>query len=165
MLGGTAFLLLRILEIVTLIPIWGMLAYFVDQYTKASSTPPDSILCLFIVALLATVWAVLTLSPYSGRRLTELWIAVIDLCFFGVLIAGVVLLAPLADKRDCVQGDMGWGYVNVTWKKECSMYKASWALGIINVIMFFFTACIAAHTYRHATATLYSGHSTRRRHY
>lgn len=162
MLGGTAFFILRVFQIVTLIPTWGMLAYFVDKSTKASATPPDSILCLFIVALLATVWAVFTLSSYT-RRLTELWIAVIDLCFFGVLIAGVVLLAPEAENRDCVHGNVGWGYINISWKKECSMIKASWALGIMNVIMFFLTACIAAHTYRHTTATLYSGHSTRRR--
>lgn len=165
MLGATAFFVLRLLQILTLIPVWGILAYFVNQFTQASNTPPESILCLFIVAILATAWALLTISAYSSRRLTELWIAVIDLCFFGVLIAGVVLLAPQADNRDCVQGSMGWGYVNLTWKKECSMLKAAWALGIMNVIMFFLTACIAAHTYRHATATLYSGRTvtTRRR--
>lgn len=165
MLGHTAFFALRFLEIITLIPVWGLLAYFVNQYTKFSATPPDSILCLFIVAILATAWALLTISSYSS--LTELWIAVIDLCYFGVLIAGVVLLAPLANKKDCAQGGVGWSFVNITWEKECSMYKSAWALGIMNVIMFFLTACLAAHTYRHATATLYSGHTvtTRRRNF
>lgn len=167
MLGQTAFFILRFLQIITLIPVWGLLAYFVNQYTKASSTPPDTILCLFIVAILATAWALLTISSYSSQHLTELWIAVIDLCFFGVLIAGVVLLAPLAGGKDCVHGSAGRGYVGLSWNKECSMYKAAWVLGIMNAIMFFLTACLAAHTYRHATQTLYSGRTvtTRRRHF
>lgn len=165
MLGGAAFIALRILEIITLIPIWGILAFFVDQYTKTSSNTPESILCLFIVAILATAWALFTISTFSGQRLTELWIAIIDLCFFGVLIAGVVLLAPLAQNTNCVQSVWGKGYINVTWKKECMMFKAAWALGIMDIIMFFFTACIAAYTWRHTTATIYTGRSTRGRYF
>lgn len=159
MLAGTAFFALRVLQILTLIPAWGMLAFFVNQYSQANSATPEGILCLFVVAILATAWALVTLFMFHTQRFTELWVAVIDLCFFAVLIAGVALLAPWAENTDCVQGGWGWGYVNVTWQKQCMMFKASWAFGIINVILFFFTACIAAFIWRRARNVVYTDRS------
>lgn len=162
MLAGTAFFFLRILQILTLIPTWGILAYFVDQYSETNSAAPDTILCLFVVAILATVWALATLFMFTGRRYTELWVSIIDLCFFGVLIAGVVLLAPLAENTDCVQGFAGNGGWGMTWEKSCMMYKAAWALGILNIILFFITAVLAAVIWRHGRDLAYTDRPRRR---
>jgi len=152
---GTFFTLLRILQILTLIPIWGILAYFVDRYPMVENSAFSDILCLFIVAIFATVWAIATISLFY-RRHVPMWAAIIDLCFFGLLIAGVVLLAPFVRNADCVGVNWGWGYGDVYWSKECTMYKAVYALGIMNIIMFFFTAVLAAWIWRkHTTVAVY----------
>ncbi|PUU75095.1 hypothetical protein B9Z19DRAFT_996238 [Tuber borchii] len=158
---GTFFTILRILEILTLIPIWGILAFFVHEHPGIGNTAFSDILCLFIVAIFATVWAVATISLFYRRNL-PMWAAVIDLCFFGVLIAGVVLLAPFVPDADCVginwgfgYSNGGYGYTDGYWSKECSMYKAAYALGILNIIMFFFTAVLAAWIWRKHTTVAY----------
>jgi len=150
---GTFFTLLRILEILTLIPIWGILAYFVSKHPSIENTAFSDILCLFIVAILATVWAIATISLFYRRHL-PIWAAIIDLCFFGVLIAGVALLAPFIPNADCVGIDWGYGYTNGYWSRDCSMYKAAYALGIMNIIMFFFTAVLAAWIWRRNTTVV-----------
>jgi len=48
MLPGFLFHGVRIFEIISLIPIWGMLAWFVDLYQPA--TPPDHILYPFMAS-------------------------------------------------------------------------------------------------------------------
>jgi len=161
MIGSTIFLFLRLLQIVTLIPIWGMLAYFIDKYSSSSSTPPASILVLFIVSLIATVWAMVTLFQFHRYSVTSMLVTFVDLLLFGALIAGVWFLRAVKN-ADCsnwsspVDFDAGGGSVSASWtnnwglsvKKHCTMYKASWILGIINVVLFFFTAILALHLYR-----------------
>ncbi|KAH8152674.1 uncharacterized protein LAJ45_03515 [Morchella importuna] len=152
MLAGTIFFFLRILQIITLIPIWGILAWFVHQADERGLTAPDTVLCLFVVAILATAWALVTLFLFHRGRFTDLWVAVVDLCFFGVLIAGVVLLGRVAENTDCVGAwsNAGWGNWNVGVRvdRTCSMYKAAWGLGILNVLLFFFTAVMAGMIWR-----------------
>ncbi|KAG0634713.1 hypothetical protein HOY80DRAFT_507827 [Tuber brumale] len=147
---GAFFTLLRILQILTLVPIWGILAYFVDKYPMVENGVFSDILCLFIVAIFATIWAIATISLFYSRHV-PMWVAVIDLCFFGVLIAGVVLLAPFVRNTDCIGINWGWGYADGYWSRECSMYKAAYALGIMNIIMFFLTAMLAAWIWRKHT--------------
>ncbi|KAH0610689.1 uncharacterized protein H6S33_012216 [Morchella sextelata] len=152
MLAGTVFFFLRILQIITLIPIWGILAWFVDKANDQGLTPPDTVLCLFVVAVLATVWALATLFLFHRSRFTDLWVAIVDICVFGVLIAGVVLLGRVAENTDCVNGwsSGGWLYWNggVRVDRTCSMYKAAWGLGILNVLLFFATAVMAGMIWR-----------------
>jgi len=164
MIGATVFLFLRLLQIVTLIPIWGMLAYFIDKYSNSNTAPPASILVLFIVAILATVWALLTLFQFKRYSVVSMLIAFIDLLFVGALIAGVWYLRAVKD-ADCstwnggpVDFDRNGNSVSASWtsnwglsiKKHCAMYKAAWALGIVNIILFFFSTLVAAHLYRRA---------------
>jgi Membrane-associating domain len=145
MVPGFIFTILRVLQILTLIPIWGLLAYFVDKYAYE----PDWLLCLFVVSILATIWAIGSLLTLY-RRHVPVYVAVIDLIFFGLLIAGVVLLAPRVTNTDCMgmYGNLGSG--GWYWGKECSMYKAAYALGILNIIMFFITSLLAAWIWRKA---------------
>lgn len=148
------FSALRVFEILTLIPIWGILAYFVDRIlsVNASAQVPNEILVLFIVSILATAWAIITLMMYRRMGWAPLWIALIDLGFFGALIAGVVILAPWVRHTDCI---------NVSWEggvaanKECSMYKAAWALAIIDIILFFFSAVSAWHVWHKTGVVVY----------
>jgi len=151
MYSGYLFMGVRIFEIISLIPIWGMLAWFVDLYQPA--TPHDYILYPFIVTLLATVWAITTLMMYRSMGWTPIYIAIVDICWFGVLIAGVVLLAPWIRGTDCVRWEgqsfsLSGSGVNVntgdlTVAKQCMMLKSSWGLAILNIILFFASAVLA----------------------
>lgn len=67
----------------------GMLAWFVDQYTKINALTPSSILVLFIVSVLALAWAIFTLFSYHRSSANARFIAFVDLCFVGAFIAGI----------------------------------------------------------------------------
>jgi len=105
------------------------------------------------VTLLATVWAITTLMMYRSMGWTPIYIAIVDICWFGVLIVGVVLLAPWIRGTDCVHWEgqsfslSGSGIsVNpgdLTVAKQCMMLKSSWGLAILNIILFFASAVLA----------------------
>lgn len=157
MLASALFFFLRLVEIVTLIPAWGMLAYFVHKYDDANVTPPASILVLFIVAILATAWAFLTLIQSKRFGAFTLLTAIVDMLLFGALIAGVYYLRGVR-YTDCssvsVPVLVTWGdrtFGGTRWSidvdKHCSMLKASWAFGIINIVLFFLTSLLALYIY------------------
>lgn len=141
----------RLCEIITLIPVIGMLAWFVNGYVKVNQLTPNFILILFIVSVLACAWAVVTLF-HVGR--SGHFIALIDLAFVGAFIAAVYELRGITNVS-CTNFRSGGIYVNLgplgyygrdggDWdldvNKTCSMLKASFAFGIMNCIFFFFTA-------------------------
>ena len=133
----------------------GMLAWFVDRYTKVNALTPASILVLFIVSVLALAWAIFTLFSYHRSSANARFIAFVDLCFVGGFIAGVYYLRGIAD-ADCTDisagedwtvdiGDISVSGPGLDWSvsKPCAMLKASWAFAIINTIWFFVTSVFA----------------------
>ncbi|KAF4463832.1 hypothetical protein FALBO_9343 [Fusarium albosuccineum] len=149
------FVFFRILQIVTLIPCMGMLAFFVDGFTKQNALTPDSILILFIVSVLALAWAIFTLFSYHRSSTNAHFVAFVDALFFGAFIAAVYYLRYVR-YTDCVSirrgedWDLSAGDVRVIGpsydlvnNKPCSMLKACWAFGIMNIIFFFTTAVVA----------------------
>ncbi|KAL1390752.1 hypothetical protein HDK64DRAFT_306567 [Phyllosticta capitalensis] len=162
-LSGFFFIMFRLAEIITLIPIIGMLSWFVHGYVEQNALTPDFILVLFIVSVLACAWAIATLVAYARARHSALFVATVDLGFLGALIAGVVLLRGIAD-QDCVNFSAGSFYFdlgvlgyygrnsNSEWSlhanKTCSMLKASFAFGIMNCVFFFFTFLLALLVHR-----------------
>ncbi|KIX00357.1 uncharacterized protein Z518_10496 [Rhinocladiella mackenziei CBS 650.93] len=184
MLGGLLFCLWRIAEIVTLIPIIGMLAWFVDGFDDNNQLTPDFILVLFIVSTLACAWAIATLFRLGSTRRSAFFVALVDLCFVGAFIAADYYLRGIGD-QDCSNFSSGSIYIDLgpfgyygrnsgsSWAsdldKNCSMLKASWALGIMNTIMFFFTFVLALFLHRHEKTVVVkevrrSRHSSRRGH-
>jgi len=160
MIPGILFASWRFSEIVTLIPIVGMLSWFVHGFTQNNQLTPTFILVLFIVSVLALAWAVGTLFLYHTARYSGRFIAFIDLCFVGALIAGVYELRGITKSScsnfstttDSIYLNLGpFGYLggqvhnpySLNLNKNCSMLKASFALGIMNIIFFFFTFLIA----------------------
>ncbi|PNY29666.1 Uncharacterized protein TCAP_00417 [Tolypocladium capitatum] len=145
------FVCTRISQITTLIPVMGMLAWFINVFVANNALTPDSILILFITSVLALAWAVFTLFSYHRSSANALFVAVIDMAIFGTLIAAVYQLRGI-DGADCTDGtslsrvwtarvvvpDLGWSVV-----KPCAMLKACWAFSIMNVV-FFFTTAVAA---------------------
>ncbi|KAI9682134.1 MAG: hypothetical protein M1817_000188 [Caeruleum heppii] len=168
MLSGLFFAFWRWMEIVTLIPIVGMLAYFVNGFVKSNVLTPNFILVLFVTSVLAAAWAVYTLLAYSRTKHSAVFVSFVDLCFVAALIAGVVELRGIAN-ADCVSfgrdaNDNNSVYVNLgpfgswgsSWNsslsinsnKNCAMLKACFALGIMNCIFFFFTSILALFLHR-----------------
>jgi len=174
------------MEILTLIPIMGMLAWFVDGFVKNNMLTPDFVLVLFIVSVLALIWAICTLFSWHRSSHDAMFVALVDLCFMGALIAGVYILRWVTTV-DCVSVAASGKYTIElsavgTWygktpgfsiDKPCAMLKACFALGIMNVIFFFFTAVLAwfqssslSHDrHHHHHRSKYSdSHSSRHRH-
>ncbi|KAL6250272.1 hypothetical protein RBB50_002573 [Rhinocladiella similis] len=185
MLGGLLFSLARIFEIVTLIPIIGMLAWFVNGFNDNNQLTPSFILVLFIVSVLACAWAVATLLRLGSTRRSAMFVAFIDLCFVGAFIAADYELRGIGSVS-CNNFSSGSIYINLgpfgyygrnsgsSWavhlNKNCTMLKASWALGIINTINFFWTFILALFLHRHQRNVVVkevrrsSRHSSRRGH-
>jgi len=147
-LSGFLFLAWRIFEILILIPIVGMLAWFVHNYVAANQLTPNYILVLFIISVLALAWAIATLVNYLRARHDALFVALIDLAFVGALIAAVVTLRFIAN-QNCsdfnfyISNNGSDASANIN--KTCAMLKASWALAIIAILSFFVTFVSPGH--------------------
>jgi hypothetical protein len=132
-----------------------MLSWFVHLYVDANALTPDAILVLFIVTVLAAVWAVATLFTYHRTKGNSRFVAIVDLCFVGAFIAGVYTLRFIGGD-DCTHltstsysasfgllGSITYGGYGIAVDKTCAMLKASWAFGIMNCIFFFITSMLA----------------------
>jgi hypothetical protein len=153
MLPGILFTIWRISELLTLIPVIGMLSYFVHVFTRADELTPAYVLALFIISVLAAFWALATLLAYHLTKWNAHFCALVDLLFVGALIAGVYYLRGITG-WDCIsfpnslnaQSGIDLGFVQVSgglsvpnFNKTCSMLKASFAFGIMNIFFFFTT--------------------------
>lgn len=158
--SGLSFMFWRILQIITLIPIVGMLAWFVDFFNDRNLLTPRSILILFIVATLAAAWTVGTLFLYAKARHSANFVAFVDLLFVGALIGAVYELRGIAsaDCSDWVRSgtySADFGIVQISGSSfrldvnsRCAMLKASFALAIMNIIFFFITMLLALLVHR-----------------
>ena len=155
------FPIIRAFQLLTLIPIWGMLAWFVHQYTKNDQSPPAEYLVLFIASLIATLWALISFFQFHHSIGISIIVFVVDMLILGGLIAGVILLRDVR-KNDCTSfsapiggtyGNQSWTWDNgqgwdVSFKKTCMMEKSVWALGIVNCVLWFISALLALMIYR-----------------
>lgn len=155
MFGSVFFIFNRLVEIVFLIPIIGIMAYFVDGYLKANILTPSYILVLFIVSVLAVFWCMDTLIRYSSTKRSAIFVCFVDLLFFGAFIAAVYQLRFIAN-ADCGhwEGSSVWVSLGpfgeygsrtdnpLSYKvnKTCAMLKTTFAMGIMEVIFFSWTA-------------------------
>lgn len=140
---GFSFGFWRIMQIITLIPTLGMLAYFVDFYTHRNLLTPRDILILFIVSVLAAAWAIGTLFLYSRARHSAGFVAFVDLLFVGAFIGAVYELRGITNANcshfEQSQYSISLGdwigitgqYPRLETNKECAMLKASFAFGIM----------------------------------
>ncbi|KAF2752050.1 hypothetical protein M011DRAFT_473328 [Sporormia fimetaria CBS 119925] len=159
--SGFSFGFWRVMQILTLIPIVGMMAWFVDYYTDRNLLTPREQLILFIVATLAAAWAIGTLFLYSRAKHSGAFVAFVDLLFVGAFI-GAVYEARAISNADCSRfersnysvglgalGSVAGTYPRLRTNRQCAMLKASWAFGIMNCIFFFLTFLLALMVKRH----------------
>ena len=139
---------------------------------------------LFIVSVLAAAWALATVVRMDSTRRSALFVSFIDLCFFGALIAGVYYLRGIASANcNTVSGGfdvtggvssnpdsitispVGINYTpfTVSANKTCNLLKASFALGIIDVVLFFQSAILALLLHRHERGTVVKTSTSYRR--
>ncbi|GAP91622.1 hypothetical protein SAMD00023353_6400270 [Rosellinia necatrix] len=156
MLFAIFFAFWRFLQIITLIPTIGLLAYFVDGYNRLNALTPTYVLVLFIVSVIAGAWAIVTLFSYHRSSTNATFVAVVDVLLVGAFIGAVYELRFItgADCANVVRGssvDVTLGLfgsasvngVRVEVDKSCAMLKAAFAFGILNAAFFFFTAGLA----------------------
>jgi len=143
-ISGVLFILTRILQLIITIPIIGMLSWFVHGFIANNQLTPTYILVLFIVSVLAGAWVLFTLIGYAAARHSGWFLAFIELCFFAVFIAGVYELHNWAG-QSCNNVNVNsalaisLGPFNYQLAKSCNMLKACFALGIIDILLFFWT--------------------------
>lgn len=163
MIGTLFFIFDRLVEIVFLIPIIGMLAYFIDGFLKANIITPVYILVLFIVSVIAVFWCVDTMIRHATTKRSAIFVSFVDLLFFGAFIAGVYELRFIAN-ANCGNWHGDGEYVSLgpfglygaqtgnplanDLNKTCAMLKASFAMGIMEVIFFFWSALWALWIWR-----------------
>jgi len=174
--SGFLFISWRIFQIILLVPVVGMLSWFVHGYVESNQLTPNFILVLFIVSVLALAWTFATLFNYLRARHDAFFVALIDLGFVGALIGGIVTMRGIANE-DCSNFSAGSLYVNLgpfgyygrqsnsPWaaniNKTCAMLKASWALAIILTLTFFVTfVSLPAVNARYETLANNSSHSS-----
>ncbi|KAA6407474.1 MAG: hypothetical protein FRX48_08717 [Lasallia pustulata] len=157
------FAIVRLFELITLIPTLGMLAYFVHGFVSANQLTPEYILLLFITSVLAAAWALATVLRRRSTRESAIFVALVDLAFVGTFIAAVYELRGIAS-ANCSNFTAGsfylslgpFGYIGrssnsplaLNVNKTCAMLKASFAFGIINIILFFTTFMLALFMHR-----------------
>jgi len=178
MLASFFFVCWRIGQLTTLIPPVGILAWFVDGFVKNNQLTPGYVMVLFIVSVLAAVWALDTLLRHSNAKRSALFISFIDLCFFGAFVAGVYQLRDIATSS-CFNfqitsfyvslgpfgfvGQQSGNLLSVRLNRTCSLLKTAFAFGLMNTMSFFLTAIIAYFMYRHEEKHSKDEKSSRRR--
>ncbi|KAJ5923579.1 hypothetical protein N7454_008824 [Penicillium verhagenii] len=158
MIGSIFFIFNRLVEITFLIPIIGIMSYFVHGYLKANMLAPPYILVIFIVSVIAVFWCIDTLIRFSATKRSALFVSFVDLLFMGAFIAGIYELRFIAN-QSCSHWDGGSVWVSLgpfgeygesinngyhlEINKTCAMLKTSFAMGIMEVVFFAWTAFLA----------------------
>lgn len=159
---STALTIVRVFQILTLIACWGILAALVNIYSSNGAAVPAGILCLFIVALLASIWAFCVVLTQARARNTAYWMTAGDIILLAALIAGVVLISKIISRCNAPTQQVvyatsadgtkvypttvaGGGSTDPVWHgQNCDLAKAAMGLGIANIILFFISAILAA---------------------
>lgn len=119
---------------------------------------PAYILVIFIVSVIAVFWAIDTLIRFSATKRSALFVSFVDLLFMGAFIAGVYELRFIAN-QSCSHWDGGSVWVSLGpfgeygasinndyhlhVDKTCAMLKTSFAMGVMEVVFFAWTAFLA----------------------
>ena len=124
----------------------------IHVYVRNNALTPTYILVLFIVAVLGAGWTFYTLFSYHRSHTNARFVAFVDLCFVGALI-GAVYQLRFINHQSCgnAPSDAFWnisfptatGTDSYSPQKTCGLLKGSFALGIMNCLLFVITAFFA----------------------
>jgi len=99
--NGNAHTGVRVLQILTLIPAWAILAAVMADYGHTDAKTPGEIQFLFVVTLLASIWSFCILITYLRAKNTALWMTFFDVVAMALLIASVIVISNIANV-ECV---------------------------------------------------------------
>jgi len=169
--AAQAHMIFRVLQVLTLIPAWALMAAVVDWYNSHTVGAPGMILLLFVGCLLASVWAFCIMIAVQRAGNTALWIAFWDFVAMGVLIGAVAATNNIANYQ-CTNMSRSPQTIYITpdgqritaggdpiedgdktddiWESPdyCGLIKGAWGLAIANIVMFFITGILAIVIYR-----------------
>jgi hypothetical protein len=158
MVFGILFSVARVFELLTMIPVLGIMGWYIHGFAVVNILTPDYILVLFIVSVVAVVWALLTLIAIGSTRRSGIMIGLIDIGVLGGLIAGIYILRGIGTSN-CASAS--WGAIDIdlgpfgvwgeSWgspyaqdiDQNCGLLKAAWALAIINCFLWPFSGLFA----------------------
>jgi len=158
---GTPYIFFRVVQVISLVVCWGILAGIVSLYNSANTPTPGDIVALFTIAILLSVWSFCIIITYLRANNVSYTIAALDLVGMIALIVGVALITNAA-YDECVNVSVAAAYAGVNqqtfntyltqsslgrvtganYGSYCGMLRAAWGLGIANIVFFFLTALI-----------------------
>ena len=152
---GNAHTATRVLQVLTLIPAWALLAAVIAHYNRNDALTPGTIYFLFIVTLLASVWSFCILITYLRAKNTALWMHVFDILAMILLIAAVII-APTPDTVNSYTKDYTSDFIKRqtiqdsdqdTYRQLYGEIKAALGLAIANIFLFFISAILTLLVY------------------
>ncbi|EPS35872.1 hypothetical protein H072_10650 [Dactylellina haptotyla CBS 200.50] len=142
---GPGYIFFRLLNIVTLIACFACLAQVMSDYSRSGVGTPESIVYMFAVGILGTVWSILILITFLRANNVSFTICFFDFLGMILCIVGVALLTkPAID--ECAAAKANSDVNNEISRTNnvdaiCGLLRASWGLALANII-FFFLVCI-----------------------
>ncbi|KJZ79470.1 hypothetical protein HIM_00939 [Hirsutella minnesotensis 3608] len=143
------FVCARLAQVCTLVPLMGMLSWFVDNleaFDEECVGGPDGVLVLFLASVCAVSWCLSTMVCYYRSSANACFVAFVDAIVFGTLIASVFMLRHVPHAHCHILAADHWSRLLSTM---CVVLKASWALAILNIVLFFVTAVCAFNNDHH----------------
>ncbi|KAK6527941.1 hypothetical protein TWF281_009202 [Arthrobotrys megalospora] len=140
---GPGYIFFRLVNIVTLIACFSVLAQVMTIFSNSHSSTPQSVVYMFAVGIIGTVWSILILITFLRANNVSIAIAFFDFVGMILCIVGVALLTkPAID--ECAAANAG--VENEISRSDdvgsvCGLLRAGWGLALANIV-FFFLCCI-----------------------
>ncbi|KAK6543132.1 hypothetical protein TWF694_007052 [Orbilia ellipsospora] len=138
---GPGYILFRLLNITTLIACFSCLAQVMSDYTNAQAGAPESVVYMFAVGIIGTVWSILVLVTFIRAHNVSFTICFFDFIGMILCIVGVALLtSPAID--ECAAAKVSSNVDNEITKSNnvsgvCGLLRAGWGLALTNIVLFF----------------------------
>ncbi|KAK6345152.1 hypothetical protein TWF718_007081 [Orbilia javanica] len=140
---GPGYILFRLVNIVTLIACFSVLAQVMTVFSNLNTSAPQPVVYMFAVGIIGTVWSILILATFLWANNVSIAIAFLDFVGMILCIVGVALLTkPAIDECAAAKA----GRLNEISRvpdigQVCGWLRAGWGLALANII-FFFLCCL-----------------------
>ncbi|KAK6360690.1 hypothetical protein TWF730_006821 [Orbilia blumenaviensis] len=136
---GPGYIFFRLVNIVTLIACFAVLAQVMTIFSNSNTSTPQSVVYMFAVGIIGTVWSILILITFIRANNVSITIAFFDFVGMILCIVGVALLTkPAIDECAAAKA----GVQNEVSRTDdvgsvCGLLRAGWGLALANIIFFF----------------------------
>ncbi|EGX47346.1 hypothetical protein TWF173_005584 [Orbilia oligospora] len=136
---GPGYIFFRLVNIVTLIACFAVLAQAMSMFSNSNSSTPQSVVFMFAVGIIGTVWSILILITFLRANNVSITIAFFDFVGMILCIVGVALLTkPAIDECAAAKaGDQNEISRTDNVGSVCGLLRAGWGLALANIVLFF----------------------------